>query len=287
MKAFPTPKITMTKWWIKTSSANDTEGIFKPATYLHNQFPSLNARGVQGYYFVYPTSIWAEMWTADQESGIDRAKELWNPVFAGMEKFPGMNKTIYQYTDYSDYKEWFDRIFGPLGPSDHSSAPPELEGAYPRGIARLDSRLLGASHLLSPKLEEALRGSMPKFENGMLRGHLVGGGQVAVSGNDTSVIPAWRSSLVHLIATGSGAPNVTALKKLAPETGCYANEVSPCSVSTDFRAKTFVSALFGRSHSKQRCGVKTMIGYIQSKPASIIMAHSGQLQGLERMTSKL
>ena len=43
MKAFPTPKITMTKWWIKTSNPNDTEGIFKPATYLHNHanLPSL------------------------------------------------------------------------------------------------------------------------------------------------------------------------------------------------------------------------------------------------------
>jgi hypothetical protein len=225
MKAQPSPKITMTKFWFETSNPNDTESIFAPTTYMHNQFPSLNARGVQGYYFIYPSKIFGDFLTADEASGIEQAKKIWTPILASMEKYPGIKKVITQYTNYADYKSWFDHVFGPQEPTD-PSAPPEVEGAYPQGVAPMDSRLLGASHLTSPNLKAALREAFPQLPNGQLRGHLVGGGKVAVPSDDTSVHPAWRKSLVHLIATGSGRPNVTALKRLASDTGCYSNEVS-------------------------------------------------------------
>lgn len=224
MKAQPSPKVTMTKFWFETSNPNDTESIFAPTTYLHSQLPALNAHGVQGYYFIYPSKIFGDFLTADGDSGIDRAKQLWGPVLASMEKSPGIKKVITQYTNWPDYKSWFDKVFGPQEPTD-PSAPPEVEGAYPQGIAPMDSRLLSAAHLTSPNLKAALQEAFPRLPGGQLRGHLVGGGKVAEPREDTSVHPAWRKSLVHLIATGSGLPNATSLKKLASDTGCYANEV--------------------------------------------------------------
>ncbi|TGZ81304.1 FAD-binding domain-containing protein, partial [Ascodesmis nigricans] len=41
---------------------------------------------------------------------------------------------------------------------------------------------------------------------------------------DTSVLPAWRKSYVHLIGTGAGAFMADSLRTLAPDTGAYVNE---------------------------------------------------------------
>jgi len=227
MKAWSTPKITQSRWWIKTTSPNDTISIFEPAAYILSKLPALNARGVQGYFFIYPTSMWGEFLTADENFGVANAKRLWDPVLAGISAFPGVQKPIHQYSNYDNYKQWFDDIFTALPPLD-PAAPPDLEVAAPRGMVQMDSRLLGASHLTSKQLAKALHDSMPfDLQNGMLRGHLVAGGQVAKLGSDTSVNPSWRKALVHLISTGLGGfPNATSLKKLAPDMGCYANEVS-------------------------------------------------------------
>jgi hypothetical protein len=262
MQAQVTPRITMTKFWFETIGPNDTEGIFAPAAYMHSQFPALNAHGVQGYYFIYPTKIFGEFLTADEESGIERSKQLWGPILASMEKYPGIKKAITQYTNYANYKAWFDHVFGPQEPSD-PSAPTDLEGAYPQGVAPMDSRLLSDSHLTSPKLRAALQETLPKLPKGQLRGHLVGGGKVLERREDTSVHPAWRNSLVHLIATGSGGfPNATALKRLAPETGCYANEVNSYWFEGNHILTFGSSVPFEKHRSKQPCGEATTTGCI-------------------------
>jgi hypothetical protein len=91
----------------------------------------------------------------------------------------------------------------------------------------MDSRLLGAFHFISPKFAQVLEASMPKMDQGQLRGNLIGGGKVFQLGRDTSVHPAWRKAYTHLIQTGVGAPDAAALREFAPESGAYANEASP------------------------------------------------------------
>jgi hypothetical protein len=61
---------------------------------------------------------------------------------------------------------------------------------------------------------------MPNDPDAMLTGFLTAGGKVMTSREDTSVLPSWRTSLVHIVGK-----NVTALKSLAPDTGAYLNEV--------------------------------------------------------------
>jgi hypothetical protein len=224
MKAYPTPRISMARWWLK-ANADNTTAIFDPAAYIMSKMPGLNAKGVQGFFFVYPTSMWGYFLTAGEDAGISKAKKLWEPVIENAVKFPGMERPIYQYTNFDNFKQYFDWRFRPLIPAD-PSIPLPIENPSTRGVSPLDSRLLSASHLTSPKLAAALRDAMPLgSKNVMLRGHLVGGGQVAKDGSDSSVQPAWRKSLVHIISSGS-VPNATSLKNLAPDTGCYVNEVS-------------------------------------------------------------
>jgi hypothetical protein len=159
------------------------------------------------------------------DTSVAQAKEMMAPMLAGFSVFPGMKQEIHQYQEFKSFKEWFDKLYGEL-PTPKASRPMEIDRAVPRGISPMDSWLLTAADLHSPKLAAAMKESMPKAANGMLRGHLVGGGKVndAEADKYTTVNPAWRRALVHLIATGGTSPNATAIKLIDPKSGSYSNE---------------------------------------------------------------
>jgi hypothetical protein len=95
------------------------------------------------------------------------------------------------------------------------------------GVLDMDSRLLGIEEFNSPKLQEALEKATPKdIEDGELKMHLTGGGKVLIPSNESSVLPAWRKTYIHAIATGRGSPSVDALREFAPNMGAYVNEAS-------------------------------------------------------------
>jgi len=215
------PESSQAKLWLENEDYNST-AIYEPAAFFHSQMPILNKRGMMGYYYIYPHGLNARFITADHS--IEQVKKTMEPVLAAFGTFKGVKPVIHQYAEFKSYKEWFDLLFGALTPAD-PNAPRELEGAYPQGITRMDSRLMAADHLTSPDLAVALQRSMPQMPKGMLRGHLIGGGEVLSRSLSTSVNPAWRRTYVHLIGTGEGSPNVTALKDVAPRMGAYANEV--------------------------------------------------------------
>ena len=144
-----------------------------------------------------------------------------------MSAYPGLSQEIHQYHEFKSFKEYFDTHYGALPPIDPNT-PVKDEIGKSRGIASMDSRLLGIEHMAAPELVEALRAATPKSQGGVLRGHLVGGAAV-MKNSGNSVNPAWRRAYVHLISTGKDA-NATSLKKLAPDMGSYSNEVSLCYV---------------------------------------------------------
>jgi hypothetical protein len=244
IQAFPSPRLTMTRWWLKTSDPVDFKSIYAPTAYALSKLPSLSREaGVQGYFYTYPNETWFLIFTADKHSGIDAAKKTWAPILEKLAYFPGVKPPVYMYNNFPNFKSMFDTLFGPLEEvataQHHLSAQAdirrfrrsveELEEAFPRGIIPMDSRLLGEPHLSNPGLKVALRDSMPKVEYGMLRGHLTAGGAVLETPVEaTSVNPAWRKAWIHLIGTGVGVPDVKALKEFAPDSGCYANEVMSC-----------------------------------------------------------
>jgi hypothetical protein len=208
---------------VEAKDRNDTTAIFDPSAYIHSQFPSLNAKSVQAYYYIYPFGFIGRFLLPD--STIEEAKKLWDPILDKLATFPGIKSpVIHQYQDYPSYKAWFDGLFGasdelPAG-TDIPVNPPT-----PHGVIPMDSWLIGEKTLTSPDFSNALRDSMPKLEAGMIRGHLTAGGKVSDKANGAPYVnPAWRTALVHIIGTGVGYPNISSIKHLEPSSGSYSNE---------------------------------------------------------------
>jgi hypothetical protein len=172
-----------------------------------------------------------------------QAKEIMAPMLAGFSVFPGMKTEIHQYQEFKSFKDWYDKLYGEL-PTPKPTRPMEIDRAVPRGVSPMDSWLLSAADLHSPKLAAAMKASMPTAANGMLRGHLVGGGKVNDPAADTytTVNPAWRRAFVHLIATGGTTPNATAIKQIDPASGSYLNE------NGGSREPNWKKAMFGRHY---------------------------------------
>jgi Berberine and berberine like len=170
------------------------------------------------------------------------------PFVASMSKFPDIKATTPTITTYKTYKEWFDHEFGMAGMDMKRKIKrdPVNGVAEPNGLTQLDSRILGARHFKSSNLSSALQEAMPAGPLGQLRGNFVTGPGVALhaSTKQTSVNPAWRNGLTHLIASGlPGDWNVNSLRKLAPDSGAYGNE---CSWNeTDWK-----TAFWGENYSK-------------------------------------
>jgi hypothetical protein len=117
---------------------------------------------------------------------------------------------------------WNSRLTKRHGPGEDMRVSP--------GRMDMDSRLLGAAELSSPKMAEALKRSMPfDLMDGQIRIHLVAGPKVwaADPKGETSINPMWRRTYAHSISTGAGTPDAGGLRWLAPDTGAYPNEVRP------------------------------------------------------------
>jgi hypothetical protein len=107
--------MTIASWWINTTDSSvPNNTIYEPAAYLHSLFPNLNARGIQGYYYVYPNALQGIFVTEGKDAGASVAKRTWAPLLAALSTYPGMDMPIAEYADVPDYKGFFDRAFGPI-----------------------------------------------------------------------------------------------------------------------------------------------------------------------------
>ncbi|KAF2400246.1 FAD-binding domain-containing protein [Trichodelitschia bisporula] len=120
--------------------------------------------------------------------------------------------------------------------------PGEMEPT-PKGIIDEDSRLLGEAELTHPRLAWALEQAMPKLPNAQLRSHLVGGGKVFAPPEENASNPAWRRAYVHMMTTGVGTVDASALREISPGMGAYVNEAS--AKNPDFK-----SAFWGSHYPK-------------------------------------
>jgi hypothetical protein len=145
-----------------------------------------------------------------------------------------MKKGQMKIWNHRNYKEYFDSRYGAIDSSVKCAGEPTMElerrhgpvsnsimlGPMRNGLVPMESRLLGATHFKHLDFEAALRAG------GIgLQGHLVSGGKAAHPEEDTSVLPAWRTTLVHMIG---GGKSFSELQRIAPfpESGAYSNEAS-------------------------------------------------------------
>ena len=251
VKAFPSPGVASSTFWINTTNYNDRKSIYPAAAWFHTQIPEFSDKGLTNYYYIYPnamiiTSIYPGK--TGMKAFLDRK---WQPILRRLGTFPGMDSKSINYNsyEYKDFYTFFDEIIvkrkptarglggasGLLGGSFGGNRPlikrhgpgSEMLATQSTGVRGTDSWLLGKKHLHSPNLGRVLEDSMPKgMDNPQLRGQGVGGPGVFSRGNDTSVVPAWRKTYCHIILIGSKDPDASPMRKLAPEMGAYANEAS-------------------------------------------------------------
>jgi hypothetical protein len=259
IKAYPSPSIIVSLFYVNTSDINDHKSIYAPLAYLHTTFPSIVDSGVSGFYFVFPNAIKLFFLTIGNSTFVPSS--ILNPIAKKMASFPGIRRETSMQTlhwPFPDYKAFFDGAFGHEDKKAtkkqpdvkireqlqelrkhitltrrHGPGSGEMEAAETQalGILQIDSILLEKEHLMHPKLAEALGASMPKGNRAQLRGNLVSGKVVHQLGKDTSVNPAWRRAYSHLIASADGGesimyPDVAPLKALKKDYGVYLNEVS-------------------------------------------------------------
>jgi hypothetical protein len=124
------------------------------------QMPELSKKGVSGYFYIYPNAIQGIFFLADDDSGEDKAKQLWAPILEKLSKFPGMGSPIQEHVELPNYKIFFDAAFGPL----------ESHGAM--GAPALVAR--SANTLFTPGFMR--RAQEHRYESDLVKRHGPGGG---------------------------------------------------------------------------------------------------------------
>ncbi|KAF2422745.1 FAD-binding domain-containing protein [Tothia fuscella] len=257
VKAYPSPPVVTASFWINATDYNDNKSIYPAAAWLHSKFPEWTEKGVSAYYYVYPNGMSLYIMNSGKEGTVKWLEENVKPDLQHLGTFPGMdNKSMsYRPVGYPSYKAFFDATFGAMDAT--GAKPPKTNSRIlPRhgpgemgmpvkakGISPMDSWLFSAEHLKSPQFADALAAGMPKLQDGQYRGQLIGGGKVLTEGNDTSVLPAWRKTIAHIVLTGLGQPNVEPLRRFASNMGAYSNEAS-------YKTPGWKEAFFGTHYEK-------------------------------------
>jgi hypothetical protein len=250
VRAFPSPKMTVAKIIL---NATDADGLIEPLAYLHSVMPELSEKGVQGYYISFPKQFIGTFHTVGNLANAEAAAKIWDPVLAKLATYPGLVKDTAKakYLNYPSYKTYFDATWGAAEPDEKMKrdmneepirewwtgelrprnalhrrhGPGESKSqAQSMGKTNGDGRLLDRAALTSPKFAAALKAAMPSKPGKMIRGALIGGGEVIKrSPTESSVHPSWRKTYV----TFWSDKDVDDMAKMAPDMGAYINEVIP------------------------------------------------------------
>ncbi|QDS72850.1 hypothetical protein FKW77_007179 [Venturia effusa] len=236
IKAHNDIPITGYNWWINSTTTGG-DGLSQAAEYLAAQLPSVNEKGVSGYFYLSDSNIRAYAIHPGNQSGTAQANEVWKPILEKMQTFAGMKKYQTASHNFKNFKEFYDVTYGARNPTMAAGTPGggraivrrhgpgedmgDEGGPLNLGKVPLDSRLLGAKHLQNAaNFTRALK--IVKGNVGLL---MVAGNKVAKPDDETSASPAWRKGIVHALAMNMGPSlNMDGFRDLAPEMGAYGNE---------------------------------------------------------------
>jgi hypothetical protein len=295
VKAHPDIPITLTQWRLNSTVKNG-DGMWDAYAYLHTKMVDLiEKHSTSMYYYIYPGWIQGVALHQANYSGKANAEKVWTPILAKMSSFSNMTTTKVEYNEYPNFKGYFDARFGAIDGATPKKETPmpwdqthraakmlmprhgpgeEMKSPEPAAIANLDSRLLGAEHFKHPDLAKMLKAAAPwasglNGSQAVIQGHLVGGGKVHNPDDDTGVLPAWRKAYSHVIGYNiPGQANVDSLRKLAPDSGAYANEVS-YTLSLNFLSQTCNTNFLNRHLLAKKTGSKLSgVQHTQSCPKS-------------------
>jgi hypothetical protein len=253
VKTFPTPRTTVHTFKLSASDSATPEEFWDMLAYIHTELPRLKKGGMQGYYYIVgPPTVpsFGLLWTFMLfEKPVSTAEHL----MASIESRLKANSHLFEYESKVTHGATYLEMY--------------IQSASLESVATGGSAY--GSWLLSPKSLADEKATVDVFaelfsnadsSSPILIGHVVApSSPPTYHPSLTSLNPAWRNTLVHLIvATGwqDGSPssvidavyrNITAktdvLRKLAPEMGAYFNEA-------DVNEPDWQQAFFGDNYAQ-------------------------------------
>jgi hypothetical protein len=219
MKVYPDTNFTVLTFWMNSTSWLPS-AMNKPVEYFLNKVPDLYDQGVSGYFVPALGSFRGQAIHPGKWSGVENAKRIWKPILDEMSKFPTMVQYQAKTYDFKSWKEFYDTAYGTIEEHGLAKTGSPVLKPQAKGMVPFQSRLLTAQHVRSPKIMDAISGSL---NNVALM--LVTPGQRHGDGSDTSATPAWRNATIHVQGFRMpGVMNLDKLRDFAPEMGSYGNE---------------------------------------------------------------
>ncbi|PQE06544.1 isoamyl alcohol oxidase protein [Rutstroemia sp. NJR-2017a WRK4] len=258
VKAYPMKHIVAQV--LNVSPLTDTYiPVFMDAlTLIYSEYPDLNDAGFSGYgtWGVQSPLIAIGNSTTGYNHrlgafgrSIGDAKMSFEPLMLKLAQFNASLSVSATYTSFPTYADYYSALaVSRYGAGD----------AYVLGSRLFDRKALTASTRDLKEMLNVVAGSSGQLTRTTVC--LVSGGQVFVSDHTAGFNPAWRSSYVHQMvrrgwSAGTDAAvaqeindemlyaKAGAMKKLAPDTGCYMNEC-------DARDPDYLKDFYGQSLSR-------------------------------------
>lgn len=240
IRTFPTPRLTNLFFSAATIDVGSSP-VFDLVAYLISQLPLLGDRGLSGYTYMFQgfpnpvdggaTTVTGMIGTValqDTQDSLDMLK-LWTPLFAHINSTWTDVMISQDITTYSSFLAWY---------RDHYDMTTTGTNTY------VGSRLLDAA-AVTTNLTASAEAFKQFSSGGVATAYLVSGKGVHNTrprGGSDAVLPAWRNAYIHA-AVGTDFPPlnatakaeavtrisyyVSALRKLAPDSGAYMNEADP------------------------------------------------------------
>lgn len=285
LKTYPSPKTTMHVFTLSSHQSTTENEFYDTMSWLHAHMQVLKQGGMQGYYYIVgpptaPTLSFLWSFTLfDKPAGT--VKTLMVPVDEHLAQRSNLFTTTSNITEAATYWDL----------AQHFQNEPVANGGSTYG-----SRLLSVSSLSNPTLNaKALKSVGPSgdpsnpnvrtarthllpipasfqrprantiqspFSNPLLIGHMIASpNQPSYSPSTSSLNPAWRTTLVHLVVTESwpdALPGTTieaihtdvtaktaVLRAWSPHTGAYFNEA-------DAKEPEWQDSFFGANYQALR-----------------------------------
>ncbi len=241
MKAYPAPQATSHSFTLAGLDANNQTAFWDTVAFVLSEFPRLKEGGMQGYSTILPPGIipqapsWVWSWgfyLYDKPNGT--AETLFAPVAAKLDPLNGT--TIFYNTSVVSYPDFFSLW--------NSTSDP---GSVATSGATLGSRLLPAEALadqnrVSAVLQQITAPMSGKSVSGQILQPFIVANNMTGRDGQVSVTPAWADAVLHFVLAEGFPDNdtfaqaqptfqdmtkdrVAPLKSLAPDSGCYQNEV--------------------------------------------------------------
>jgi hypothetical protein len=239
MKAYPMPETTVWLWNVNAKNDTDIRKWWHLVTEMHARMPQVKDDGFQGYYTIAgpkegPLAMGGYFMAYNKSNAtITQAiDDFIAPAYAA-DDLVSVTSNITRYT------RWIDAYNDlPKQTRDKSDGP----GGTISATRLLTKEALTSDVEASARMFEAVGPQAEDFEKG-ISSHIIAGSLIASSVPvDSALNPAWRDTTVHLIVKSAwtekldevhvfsfraAATNKTgrAMRGLAPESGCYVNEV--------------------------------------------------------------